>query len=300
MDDFADTVPMAFEPDSVTLAVPDILLLRQVSADIRKTRKYLQIKSSIRKAGIAQPPIVSRHPKMKGKYVLLDGHLRIDVLKSLGEDRVTCLVSLDDEAFTYNRQVNRLATLQEHRMIVKLIERGVPERLIAETLDVNVTSIRKKRDLLNGVCPEAAELLKDRHCPINTVQALKKMKPERQVEAVELMVAMNNYSVPYARTLVASTPLDQLVDGAKPSVSKFPSPEQLAQIERELANLQDGIRDIEATYGSNYLNLMLAVRYIGSLLANRAIDRHLEKYQPEIRGEFMKICEATALVSEAG
>ena len=50
------------------------------------------------------------------------------------------------------------------------------------------------------------------------------------------------------------------------------SPEQIAQMEREMANLQEGIRRIEATYGSNHLNLVLAVRYIGSLLANRAID----------------------------
>lgn len=67
-----------------------------------------------------------------------------------------------------------------------------------------------------------------------------------------------------------------------------------------MVNLQEGIRRIEATYGSNHLNLVLAVRYIGSLLGNGAIDRYLEKYHPELRGEFINICEATALVSEAG
>ena len=49
------------------------------------------------------------------------------MLKDLQIDRVTCLVSTDDESFTYNRQVNRLATVLEHKMILKLIERGVPE-----------------------------------------------------------------------------------------------------------------------------------------------------------------------------
>lgn len=186
---------MAFEPESVTIAISDIFPLKTVPASVRGSRKYRQIAASMKKARIAQPPIVSRHPSMKGRYLLLDGHLRIEVLKEQGEETVTCLVSLDDEAFTYNRQVNHLATIQEHKMILKLVERGIPEQTIAETLDVDVASIRMKRDLLNGISPDAAEMLKDRQCPINTIQTLKKMKPDRQVEAVELMIAMNDFTV---------------------------------------------------------------------------------------------------------
>ena len=36
--------------------------------------------------------------------------------------RRLCLIADDDEAFTYNKRVNRLATIQEHYMIVKAIE----------------------------------------------------------------------------------------------------------------------------------------------------------------------------------
>ena len=74
----------------------------------QRSRKFRQIASAIRKVGIAQPPVVARHGTLKGKYLLLEGHLRIEALKQLGIDTVTCLVSLDDEAFTYNRLVNRL------------------------------------------------------------------------------------------------------------------------------------------------------------------------------------------------
>ncbi len=295
----AGKVPMGFEPESVTVAVEDILPVRQVPASVKKSRKYQQIAASIRAIGIVQPPLVARHDTLKGKYVLLEGHLRVEVLKELGIEEVTCLVSIDDEAFTYNRHVNRLATIQEHRMILKLIERGVSEERIAETLDVNVKSIRGKRDLLHGVCPEAAELLEDKQCPINTIRALKKMKPVRQIEVVELMIAMNNYTVPYARALVASTPPDQLVDAAVPKVPKGISQEQLARVERELAGLEGGIKRIEATFGSDHLHLILAAGYVRSLLGNAAIDRHLEKHHPELRQEFARICEATALGPEA-
>ncbi len=290
---------MAFEPESVTIAISDIFPLKKVSAGVRGSRKYRQIAASMKKARIAQPPIVSRHPSMKGKYLLLDGHLRIEVLKEQGEDTVTCLVSLDDEAFTYNRHVNHLATIQEHKMILKLIERGIPETLIAETLDADVKSIRMKRDLLNGISPEAAEMLKDRQCPINTIQTLKKMKPDRQVEAVDLMISMSDFTVSYARTLVAATAPEQLVNPDRNRVRNSISPEQLAQMEREMANLQRGIKRIDATYGSDHLNLVLAVGYVRSLVANEAIGRFLRKYYPELRDELARICEATALVSEA-
>jgi ParB-like chromosome segregation protein Spo0J len=54
--------------------------------------------------------------------VLVDGHLRHAALPDLGNSEAPCLIADDDEAFTYNKRVNRLATIQEHYMIVKAIE----------------------------------------------------------------------------------------------------------------------------------------------------------------------------------
>lgn len=292
-------VTMGFEPATVTAAMRDILPLRQIPKDVRKSRKYRQIEASIHKVGIAHPPTVARNSTTKGKYLLLDGHIRIDVLKKLGIGEVACVVSLDDEAFTYNRQVNRLATVQEHRMILKVIERGVSERAIAEALDMDVANIRAKRNLLRGICAEAAEMLKDKHCPINTIQALRRLKPTRQVEVVDLMIGINTFAVSYARALVAATPPEQLVDAGRPGPPTGVSPDELARIRKELESLRDGIDRIEATYGPDHLNLVIAGGYVRSLLANEAIDRHLAKHHPEMRSEFARICEATALVSEA-
>ena len=54
--------------------------------------------------------------------MLVDGHLRHAALSDLGNSEAPCLIADDDEAFTYNKRVNRLATIQEHYMIVKAIE----------------------------------------------------------------------------------------------------------------------------------------------------------------------------------
>lgn len=39
--------------------------------------------------------------KNKEHYFLLDGHLRLQALKELGVEAVTCLISTDDELFSY-------------------------------------------------------------------------------------------------------------------------------------------------------------------------------------------------------
>lgn len=53
------------------------------------------------------------------------------------------LVATEDEAFTYNK-VSRIAVIQEHKMILKAIEKGVPEERLAMALNVNVSSIRPR------------------------------------------------------------------------------------------------------------------------------------------------------------
>ena len=295
----AGKVTVGFEPESVSIPIADILPRRLIDDSTRKRRKFHQIAASIREIGIVQPPMVARLSNGKLKYLLLDGHLRIEVLKDLGIDAVACLVSLDDESVTYNRQVNRLSPLQEHRMILKVIERGVPEERIAQALNVNVATIRGKRDLLNGICPEVAALLKDKHCPINSFQALKKTKPLRQYEIAKTMVLVGDYSIAYARALVSASSPDQLVNPGKARAHRKVSSEEIEQIERELANLQSDVDRIEETFAADHLNLVLATSYVRSLLRNAQITRYIETYHRNLLGEFRKICEATAPAAEA-
>ena len=136
-------VRMAFEETGLRLAIADIQPLKLVAPAIKKSSKYLQIATSIREVGIIEPPVVARDRATRGKYLLLDGHLRIEVLKDLGKTEVDCLISTDDEAYTYNKRVNRLAIIQEHRMILKAIERAgyKPGEQVAIALDPAVSEI---------------------------------------------------------------------------------------------------------------------------------------------------------------
>ena len=119
-------VAWGFERESVTLAVDAILPMKTMRPDVKLSAKYRQILTSVRAVGLVEPPAVARNPAEPGSFFLVDGHLRLEALRDLGIPQVICLVATDDEAFTYNKRVNRLSAPQEHRMIVRAIERGVP------------------------------------------------------------------------------------------------------------------------------------------------------------------------------
>jgi hypothetical protein len=281
---------IAFETSSLRIPLSQIQPLREVSERVRKSVKYNQIAASIKEVGIIEPPVVVRDRDDPELFHLLDGHLRVEISKEQGIKAVVCLVATDDEAFTYNKRVNRLAIIQEHKMIMTAIQKGVPEERLARALNVNISSIRSRRRLLEGICPEAADLLRDKHVPINSFHELRKLKPMRQIEAADLMVAMNRYTISYARSLVAATPDSQLVE-KKQKKPKGLTPEQIARMETESANLQREFKMIEQDYGADHLDLVLAVGYIGRLLGNAKLVRYLAQYQPEILAEFQKISE---------
>lgn len=285
------TVKMAFEEVELRIAIADIQPLKLVSSAVKKTPKYAQIAAAIREVGIVEPPVVARDCSDSSKYLLLDGHLRIDVLKDMGEADVVCLVSTDDEAFTYNKRINRIAMIQEHRMILKAVDRGVSEERIAKALNVDVQTIRRKRHLLDGICTEVADILKDKHIAIQTFTELKKMVPLRQLEAAELMVAMNKYTIGYAKSLLAATPQAQLVESTKPKRVSGLTDEQVTLMERESVNLEREFKIAEKSYGTDHLDLVLTNGYLAKLLGNARVVRYLAQHHHEILTEFQKLAE---------
>lgn len=278
-----------FETNLQQVPIAAILPVKQLPITVPKSQKYAQIAASIREVGLIEPLVVTRAPGQDGAFILLDGHVRLHVLKEMGEDAVTCLVATDDESFTYNKRISRLATIQEHKMIMRAIERGVPEARIAAALNVDVALIRRKRTLLSGICPEAAELLKAKHCPVNSFRSLRKMKPLRQIQAAELMIAANNYTVAYTEAILAATDADDLVDPASKKEPVGVSREQAERMKAEMASLQKNIKLIEGTLGPDHLRLVVAGRYVERLLTNDRLVRYLEKHHGEILGELRQI-----------
>ena len=287
-------IVFACEDDCVLLPINAILPVHAQRKTVKASQKYLQITASIREVGVVEPPVVARDPKQPGVFLLLDGHLRIEVLKDLGVEDVECLVSTDDEAFTYNKRINRLSPVQEHKMILRAIERGVPGEKIAKALNVKAQSVQRKARMLDGICEEASALLKDKPCPMVVFDTLRKLKAIRQIEAAELLVNANNYSSAYASAILASTPQSQLLDPKKPKQIKGITSEAMARMERELAHLHEAITSIQDSYGEEHLQLTVVKGYLAKLLRNGRIVRYLTQVRPEFLTEFQAIAEMTS------
>jgi ParB-like chromosome segregation protein Spo0J len=284
------SVERAFEEATLRIPIAAITPLREVRPEVRKSVKYGQIAASITEVGIIEPPVVVRDPLADGRFRLLDGHLRLDILVAQGATEVVCLIATEDEAFTYNRRVSRLAIVQEHHMILQAVQKGVSEERIARALNVNIANIRAKRNLLVGICAEAADLLRDKHVPLKVFQELRKLKPMRQIAAADMMVAMNRYSTGYVKSIVAATPTDQLVEGKQPVIRGLSS-QQIDLMTEESARLDREFKLIEQTYGADHLDLVLASAYVASLLNNARVVRHLAQFYADLLTEFQKIAE---------
>lgn len=288
-------VTLGFIPEPLSVPVSCILPSRRLPALVVESRKFKQVRSSIEDVGLIEPLSVMPADKASGQHVLLDGHLRLLVVQDLGLETVACLVATDDESYTYNNRINRLSTIQEHFMIRRVLERGVPPERLAKALSVDVSQIMKKMSLLDGICPEAAELLGDRQFSTELARAIRKMKPTRQVECVELMVAANNVSVAYAEALLVATPAARLVEGKKPRKLTGVSPEQMARMEREMSNLQGQYKLVEQTYGQDVLNLVLAKGYLAKLLENESARQYVSQHHPDLMMEFESIIATISL-----
>ena len=296
----ANKVAFAFEPDGIMIPLDQLLPLRKLPAHIKSTEKYKCILASVREVGVIEPLIVFPQKDVPNQYRLLDGGIRLDILKGMGETEAFCLKATEDEAFTYNHKVNRLSPIQEHLMIMKALQNGVSEGRIAAALNVDVAAVRRKRDLLMGICPEAVQLLKDKRVSPAALREVKRVGPIRQIEMAELMISANNYSASYAKCLYAATPEDQKLTTDRPEDEHGLSPEDIARMQRELANVTQDLKLIEETHGDNVLNLVVAVGYLRSLVANSRVVKFLGQHYAAILTEFQKIIEAPELDGSGG
>jgi len=276
------------------LSLSSVLPSRKTPEGLLASRKFKQITASIESVGLIEPLSVGK-PNREGQHILLDGHTRLVALKQLGFDKAPCLVATDDESYTYNTRINRLSSIQEHVMLRRAVEKGVTAQRLADALDLDVSTITRKLNLLDGICAEAVALLKDQQFAADLGTILKRMKPMRQVECVELMVDANCVTLAYANALYAATPRNQLVDAVVAKKVAGVSPTQMANMEREMGSLQEQYKLAEQTFSQDVFNLLLASKLLAKWLENAEIERYLQQHYPEILTEFKFIVECESL-----
>ncbi len=286
----ANIIKQGFQEKLIELGVEELLTTKSISIYAMKCRKYGQVLSSIREVGLIEAPVVAPLKKGKG-YLLLDGHLRIMALKELGVERVACLISTDDETYTYNKYINRLSAIQEHRMIMKAIQSGVSEEKLAKALNLDISTIRNKKCLIEGICPEAVELLKDKSVPEPVFRVLKKMKAPRQINAAMLMNDQNKFTSSYAKALLDATPANQLVNKGRPIKETPAILARQARLEEESLALSREIGSLKEQYGTAMIDMTSMQAYLKSLLGNEAVAKYLRELHGPTYDKFKHIAE---------
>lgn len=279
---------LAFEPLRLTLPIEKVLPIRVTKDPGKVTVRYAAILASIKEVGVIEPLMVFPQKGNPGFYQLVDGHFRLAACQELGKAEVDCLVSTDDEGFTYNARINRLAPIQERQMILKAVESGLSIERIAKVLNLKASDIKTRLNMTEGIAEEAVERLKDKQIGTRTFRLLKQVLPVRQVEIADLMTTANNYSRPYLEALIFGTPKELMAAQARKK-KKALKPEEIARMENEMESLQAEYRACEQTFSASMLQLTVFRRYIMKLLENAKVKRFLMTRHPEIHAELADI-----------
>lgn len=288
-------VRAVFDLVGVTLPLTAIQPIRQIKPSDFAWGKYKAVLASVREVGVIEPLIVFPQKGARGMYFLLDGHMRLKALLELERPDAFCLVSKDNDPFTYNDKVNRLSIIQEHAMVRRAIAQGVTPEQIAKALDFEVKTITSSLNLLDGIHPEAVELLKDKPITSAALRMLKKAKAVRQIDIAQMMVSANNYAKAYADALIFGTPPDQLLDTSKRKMVKGMSHDDIARMEKEMEALERDYKFHQEQFGENSLHLNAAQRYVKRLLENSKIKRFLAQRYSELLDEFQELAALESL-----
>lgn len=288
-------IKTVFESEIRSLPLDSLLPTRDIKPGDRAFGKYKTIRASINEVGLIEPIAVFPCRGRKGYYVVLDGHMRLKAMRELGYKEADCLISTEDDPFTYNDKVSRLSAIQEHRMIIKAIEQGVHENDIAKTLAVDVALIRKSINLVEGIDPHVVEKLKDKPITGGTLRIFKRVKAPRQHEFADLMNTTGDYTFAYAQALLLATPDEMLLEPAKGKAPKALKPEEIAHLEKEMETLERDFRIYQTSYAENTLQLSMVLRYVQRILSNSTLKRFLNKNYPEIFEELNVIAAEEVL-----
>lgn len=280
---------IGFEKRRIILPLDRILPVRIIKDPDKTMTRYQIIVASIREIGVVEPLMVYPQKGNEGFYLLMDGHYRLHALRELGIPEVECLISLEDESFTYNARISRLPPIQEHSMIAKAVNNGVSVERLASALHKPARDIREWLNMLKGISPDAVELLKDKQVCPGTLKVIRKVVAMRQIEIAELMISANNYTKGYAEALLLGSPKDMLVDPGGVKVRKRISREELARMEFEMENLERDSKASEENYGDKMLNLTILRGYVRELLKNARVTRFLGNRHAEMLAEFERI-----------
>lgn len=286
-------VKQSFSNNFIILDTDELLPSKPLIPNVKSSTKYQQIKTSISKLGLVEPILVYVD-RNSNDIRILDGHLRIEAMKELAIEKAACLISTIDDFFTPNKHVNHTNIIQEYRMIKKALTK-VSIKKLSESLGISIESIIDKTNILKGIDPNVTLKLSDKPVPKETFAILKKMKPIRQIEAVETMIVLENYSRNLAVSILENTPEHLLAKDKKQPNNDNKLKQAALRLEREMSVTTEETKKIKDEYGSDVLKFVIARSYIDSLLEKQKILHWFLENESQYLTELKNISKTNTL-----
>ncbi|MCW0350411.1 ParB/RepB/Spo0J family partition protein [Pantoea ananatis] len=288
-------IKCCFSENTLSLNISELLPTKKLLINYESSEKFLQIKCTLKSIGLIEPILVYID-SVTNEIKILDGHMRIEALKELGETKVECLVSTIYDTYTPNKKVNQVTIIQIQKMLKEAIKAGVPIELLSASLNISVDSLKGRISVLDGISPQVVEILNDKVVPKATFLALKKMVPLRQLECANLMIRFDNFSKNFSHSLLQSSPKETLVESKNTKGNhKTAQKKMIDRLEKEMAHVHIDADKLKENYGSTSLKLTIVISHIKTLLENQALFRWLHKHKPELLNELIKISEIRSL-----
>ena len=287
-------IKYCFGNKCVDVPVEALMSSKQLPVNVKLSQKYKQIVLSVKEFGLVEPAVICFQDSVK-VIKILDGHLRVEALKELNIPTVPCIISPDEEAYTYNKHVNRLSVIQEQKMLRIAVEAGVPVEMLSAALGITPSILSARFRLLDGICEEVVVLLADKHVPRALFEVLKKMKPVRQLEVINIMTTLNNFTRRLALSLLQGTPSEQLVNNKSSKIEERDHRASIERLEREMAAVQIDTEKLSDDYGGNNLKLVIIKSHITKILDNAKVLHWLMDNNPEYLSQLKKLSEIRSL-----
>ena len=270
-----------FRREVVELPLKYLVALKKRMPRLAESRAYKHMRESLEHNGLVDPLRVL--PQAKDRYLVVDGDLRLNVLKDLRISKARCTRILEEEFYGYSRRVTVLSPMAEHVMILEALSNGVTEERLAAELRVGVRAIRLRKQLLNGIEPKAVEMLKDQRVSSITLGLLRKMEFLQQIQAAQLMISANDCSSVFAAALSDLTsPRQHRTRKQKGKTEERKRSGVSSLFKDDMDSLVSELNRVRRTYGTDALSVTVVCRWLEHLSQNAALAEYLRRNHTKV------------------
>jgi len=265
----------------IELLVP----LKEREINFKKHRGYKRIKSTIQMVGLLDPLCV--YPE-NGYYIIVDGYLRYMILKELGVRMVPCQIQQSKEAYTYNKMVNNLSTVQQSRMLRQSLG-TLDINTIEKTFGIKSLNYRLATTILKQLHPDVIEAVDKEIMTRRSAAELTNVNQERQQQILKEMKRTKDFSISFARALVIKTPPEMRSQNRKKKKPWVLESEKTKQLVEKFEETEKRYNFYTILYRQYTTDLLILCTYARTLITNEIIKSHLESNFPKILERFQMI-----------